>query len=148
MTESGIPIPPQCCERPPLAQLDLQRYTHPGMARRRLPTGYFGAAQMEHTTSLSWGLRRKTALRQALLRASTINGLMQRRWRRMGRFGGNPPKGGRTCLLRILLQLAEGCNAYMLGRRRGLLSSSIILDLLVSFVIMSPICHISLYSRI
>ena len=48
----------------------------------------------------------------------------------------------------ILLQLAEGCNAYMLGRRRGLFSGSIILDLLVSFVIMLSICHISLHSRI
>ena len=53
-----------------------------------------------------------------------------------------------TCLPGILLQLAKGCDAYMLGRRRGLFSGSIILDLLVSFVIMSSICHISLHSRI
>ena len=29
---------------PALWATDLQRYTHPGMARRRLPTGDFGAA--------------------------------------------------------------------------------------------------------
>ena len=36
----------------------------------------------------------------------------------------------------------------MLGRMRGLFSGSVILGLLVSFVIMSPICHISPHSRI